>query len=107
MTLDNREKLGRCAEQLRKAVFYLAVNSGEPKDKLCSLMLETSFGSLDDNEFPEGNLKQDFQMIMRQLRTKAPSINESIRTISAEESRNLILQICELSENVAHTFALT
>jgi hypothetical protein len=107
MTLDSRERLGRCAEQLRNAVFYLAVNPGEPKNKLRSLMLETSFGSIDENEFPDGNLKEDFQMIMRQLRTKGPSINESILAMSAEDSRDLILQICELSENVAHTLALT
>jgi hypothetical protein len=105
--VDNREKLGRCAEQLRRAVLYLAVNPGEPKDKLRGLMLETSFGGMDENEFPEGNLKQDFQIINRQLKRKTSSIDETIQEISAEESRNLILQICELSENVAHTFAMT
>jgi hypothetical protein len=105
--LDDLEKLGRCAEQLRKAVIYFAVNPGEPKEKLRGLMLETSFGSINEGEFPEGNLKQEFQIINRQLRMKTSSIDENIRGMSAEESRNLILQICELSENVAHTFAMT
>jgi hypothetical protein len=95
--LENREKLGRCAELLRNAVIYLAANPGEPKEKLRGLMLETSFGEIDENEFPEGSLKQDFKIINRELRTKAPSFDQAIRLLSDEESRNLVLQICELN----------
>jgi hypothetical protein len=62
-------KLGRCHEHLRKAVKQLAVNSGEPKQKLGSMVGSTGFGSIHESDFPAGPLKTTFLSIKHKLST--------------------------------------
>ena len=93
--------LGRCSEYLGKAVRHLAVNSGTPQDKLRSMVANTSLGSIHENDFPTGPLKNDFQAIMEKLSTASPSqMLVNITAMSNEEARSLIEQICRLSDDV-------
>jgi hypothetical protein len=93
--------LGRCSEYLGKAVRHLAVNSGAPQDKLRSMVANTSFGSIHENDFPTGPLKNDFQAIMEKLSTASqPQVLVNIAAMSNEEARSLIEQICRLSDDI-------
>jgi hypothetical protein len=93
--------LGRCSEYLGKAVRHLAVNSGTPQDKLRSMVANTSFGSIHENDFPTGPLKNDFQAIMEKLSTASqPQVLVNIAAMSNEEARSLIEQICRLSDDI-------
>lgn len=93
--------LGRCSEYLGKAVRHLAVNSGTPQDKLRSMMANTSLGSIHENDFPTGPLKNDFQAIMEKLSTASPpQMLVNIAAMSNEEARSLIEQICRVSDDV-------
>ena len=93
--------LGRCSEYLGKAVRHLAVNSGTPQDKLRSMVANTSLGSIHENDFPTGPLKNDFQTIMEKLSTASqPQMLVNIAAMSNEEARSLIEQICRLSDDV-------
>ena len=49
-----KEHLGRCAEQLRKAVRHLANGSGTPQEKLVCMYTETGFGGIYEGDFPKG-----------------------------------------------------
>ena len=93
--------LGRCSEYLGKAVRHLAVNPGAPQDKLRSMVANTSFGSIHENDFPTGPLKNDFQAIMEKLSTASqPQVLVNIAAMSNEEARSLIEQICRLSDDI-------
>jgi len=93
--------LGRCSEYLGKAVRHLAVNSGTPQDKLRSMVANTSLGSIHENDFPTGPLKNDFQAIMEKLSMASPpQMLVNIAAMSNEEARSLIEQICRLSDDV-------
>ena len=93
--------LSSCSEYLGKAVRHLAVNSGTPQDKLRSMVENTSLGSIHENDFPTGPLKNDFQAIMEKLSTASPpQMLVNIAAMSNEEARSLIEQICRLSDGV-------
>jgi hypothetical protein len=97
------KQLGRCAEHLRKAVRYLALSSGTPQEKLTSMFNDTGFGSIHKDDFPKGPLKDDFQTITGSLiKASEPQVVVNIRTMTDEQARKVIGQICELSDDVAY-----
>jgi hypothetical protein len=58
-----QEHLARCAEHLRKAVRHLAIGPGTPREKLCSMVIETDYGRILESDFPSGPLRDDFEAI--------------------------------------------
>jgi hypothetical protein len=69
--------------------------------KLRSMVASASFGSIHENDFPTGPLKNDFQAIMEKLSTASqPQMLVNIAAMSNEEARSLIEQICRLSDDV-------
>jgi hypothetical protein len=98
-----KEHLGRCAEQLRKAVRHLANGLGTPQEKLTSMYNDTGFGSICEGDFPKGTLKNDFLAITGQMSYDTdPQFVVHITALSDERARRVIEQICCLSEAVAY-----
>lgn len=98
-----KEHLGRCAEQLRYAVRHLASSSGTPQEKLTSMYSETRFGSICEEDFLEGSLKNDYLTITGSLiKVSEPRAAANIAAMSDEQARRVIGQICCLSEAVAY-----
>ena len=99
-----KEHLGRCAEQLRKAVRHLANSSDTPQEKLKNMYKDTWFGSICEDDFPNDSLKNAFLTIGGSLiKTSEPQAVVSITDISDEEARKVIKQICSLSEATAYS----
>jgi hypothetical protein len=98
-----KEHLGRCAEQLRYAVRHLANSSGTPQEKLASMYDETRFGSIFQDDFPDGSLKNDYLTIRGSLikASKSEAV-PNIAAMSDEQARKVIRQICSLSGAVAY-----
>jgi hypothetical protein len=98
-----KEHLARCAEQLRKAVRYLANSSCAPKEKLMGVY-DTEFGSIWHDDFPDGSLKDDYLTIIGSIiKSDERKAAVNIAAMSDEQARTVIQQICSLSEGVAYT----
>ena len=98
-----KEQLGRCADHLRKAVRHLANSSGAPQDKLKTMYEDTRFGSIYEEEFPSGSLRTGFLTIRDLLRkTTEPQVVVNIAAMSDEQAREVIQQICSLSQAAAY-----
>ena len=97
-----KEHLGRCAEHLRYAVRYLANSSCAPQEKLRG-MYDTGFGSIWQDDFPDGSLKDDYLTIRGSLiKADEPKAAVNIAGMSDEQARTVISQICSLSQAVAY-----
>jgi hypothetical protein len=98
-----KEDLGRCGEYLRKAVVYLALNSGTPQEKLAAMLIHTGFGSIVKDDFPSGPMRDDYLAIRATLTNDSePQIAVNVAAMSDDEVRKVIRNICELSDDVAH-----
>ena len=98
-----KEHLGRCAENLRYAVRHLASGSGTAQQKLKTMCEDTRFGSICEDDFPEGSLRSDFLTIRGSLlKTCEPQVFVNIAAMHDEEAHKVIQQICWLSESVAY-----
>jgi hypothetical protein len=62
-----KEHLGRCAEHLRYAVRYLANSSCAPQEKLTGMYRDVRFGSICQDDFLDGSLKNDYLTIRGSL----------------------------------------
>jgi hypothetical protein len=99
-----KEHLGRCAEHLRNAVRHLANSScTTPQQKLTNMYGATRFGSICEDDFLEGALKDDYLTIRGSI-TKAsePQAGVNIAAMSDDQAQKVIRQICWLSESVAY-----
>jgi len=98
-----KEYLGRCAENLRYAVRHLASSSGTAQEKLTGMYKDTAFGSIDEGDFTEGYLKDNY-LIVRGSLVKAcePNAAVNIAAMSDEQALRVIKQVCLLSEAVAY-----
>jgi len=97
-----QEHLGRCAEQLRKAVRYLANSSCAPREKLRGVY-DTEFGSIWHDDFPDGSLKDGYLSIISSIiKTDEPRAAVNIAAMSDEQARTVIQQICSLSQATAY-----
>jgi hypothetical protein len=98
-----KEHLARCAETLRKAVRYLANSSCGPQEKLTGMYDDIGFGSIWQDDFPDGTLKDDYVTIRDALvNADEPKAVVNIAKMSNEQARKVIQQICWLSESVAY-----
>jgi hypothetical protein len=78
-----KEDLGRCGEHLRKAVAYLAVNSGTPQENLAAMLTHTGFGSIIKDDFPSGPMRDDYLAIRGTLTNdSAPQIAVNVAAIN-------------------------
>jgi len=96
------DKLGYCSEHLCKAVVYMAASRGTSQEKLRGMVAKTGFGSIAEDDFPSGPLRDDFQAITGQMRDDTGS--QSVALIAAmcnERARRVIEQIRELSDDVS------
>src|ERR1700694_4753120 len=94
---------GRCAEHLRKAVRHLANSSDTPQEKLKSMYKDTWFGSICEDDFPNGSLRNGYLTIRGSLsKAGEPQAVVNIAAMSDEQAWNVIDQICWLSEAVAY-----
>jgi hypothetical protein len=101
--MKDTEHLGRCAEHLRYAVRYLANSSCAPQEKLTGMYNDTGFGSLGEDDFPDGSLKNDYLTIRGSLiKASEPQAAVNIAAMSDEQARKVIGRICSLSEAVAY-----
>jgi hypothetical protein len=97
-----KEHLARCAEQLRKAVRYLANSSCAPREKL-SGAYDTELGSIWHDDFPDGSLKDDYLTIISSIiKADEPRAAVNIAAMSDEQARTVIQQICSLSQATAY-----
>jgi hypothetical protein len=97
-----KEHLARCAEQLRRAVRYLANSSCAPQEKLRDVY-DTEFGSIWHDDFPDGPLKDDYLTIIGSLvKPDEPKAAVNIAAMSDEQARTVIQQICSLSQAAAY-----
>ena len=97
-----KEHLARCAEQLRKAVRFLANSSCAPREKLRGAY-DTEFGSIWHDDFPGGSLKDDYLTIISSIiNADEPKAAVNIAAMSDEQARTVILQICSLSQATAY-----
>lgn len=98
-----REHIARCAEHLRYAVRHLASGSGTAQQKLKTMCEDTRFGSISEDDFPNGSLRSDFLTIRGSLlETREPQDFVNIAAMPDEEAQMVIQQICWLSESVAY-----
>ena len=98
-----KEHLGRCAEQLRYAVRYLANSSCGPQAKLRGMYRDTQFGSVCQDDFLEGSLKNDYLTIKGSLiNGDEPNAAVNIAAMSDEQAWKVISQVCSLNEAVAY-----
>ena len=97
-----KEHLARCAEQLRRAVRYLANSSCAPREKLRGVY-DTEFGSIWHDDFPDGSLKDDYLIIINSIiKVDEPKAALNIAAMSDEQARTVIQQICSLSQATAY-----
>jgi hypothetical protein len=97
-----KDNLARCAEQLRKAVRYLANSSCAPREKLRGAY-DTEFGSIWHDDFPDGSLKDDYLTIISSIiNADEPKAAVNIAAMSDEQARTVIWQICSLSQATAY-----
>jgi hypothetical protein len=97
-----KDNLARCAEQLRKAVRYLANSSCAPREKLGGAY-DTEFGSIWHDDFPDGSLKDDYLTIISSIiKADEPKAAVNIAAMSDEQARTVIQQICSLSQATAY-----
>jgi hypothetical protein len=97
-----KDNLARCAEQLRKAVRYLANSSCAPREKLRGVY-DTEFGSIWHDDFPDGSLKDDYLTIISSIiKADKPKAAVNIAAMSDEQVRTVIQQICSLSQATAY-----
>jgi hypothetical protein len=98
-----KEHLGRCAEHLRVAVRHLASSSSTPQEKLTNMYEDTRFGSISEDDFLAGSLKDDYLTIRASLTTASePEAVVNIAAMSDDQAQKVIRQICWLSESVAY-----
>jgi|SRR5580700_1367283 hypothetical protein len=98
-----KEHLGRCAEHLRKAVRHLANSSATPQAKLTNMYLDTRFGSISQEDFLDGTLKNDYLTITAALiKAHESQAVVNIAAMSNDQAQKVIRQICCLSESVAY-----
>jgi hypothetical protein len=98
-----KKHLGRGAEQLRYAVRHLANSSGTPREKLTSMHNDTWFGSICQDDFPDGSLRSGYLTIRGSLsKAGEPQVAVNIAAMSDEQAGKVIAQICWLSEAVAY-----
>jgi len=96
------DQLERCSEHLRKAVAYMSAISGTPQEKLSGMVAKTRFGSIAEDEFPSGPLRDDFRAITGQMRDDTePQSVARIASMCDERARRVIEQIRELSDDVS------
>ena len=94
--MEMKSNLGRCAEHLLKAVKHLAISSERPQEKLKSMSRGApGFLSISADQFPKGELRDDFQVIDVKMK--------NVTGISDEEASGVIERICELSDDVARS----
>ena len=97
-----KDNLARCAEQLRKAVRFLANSSCAPREKLRGAY-DTEFGSIWHDDFPNGSLKDDYLTIISSIiKSDEPKAAVNIAAMSDEQARTVIQQICSLSQAAAY-----
>jgi hypothetical protein len=97
-----KDNLARCAEQLRKAVRYLANSSCPPREKLRGAY-DTEFGSIWHDDFPDGSLKDHYLTIISSIiKADKPKAAVNIAAMSDEQVRTVIQQICSLSQATAY-----
>ncbi len=97
------DKLGCCSEHLCKAVAYMAASDGTSQEKLRGMVANTGFGSIAEDDFPRGPLRDDFQAITGQMRDDAgPQSVTRIAAMCDERAWSVIRQIGELSDAVSH-----
>jgi hypothetical protein len=63
---------------------------------------DTGFGSLEEDDFPDGSLKNDYLTIRASLKASEPQAAVNIAAMSDEQARKVIGRICSLSEAVAY-----
>jgi hypothetical protein len=98
-----KEHLGRCAEHLRIAVRHLANSSSTPQEKLTNMYEDTGFGSISEDDFLEGSLRDDYLAIRASLaKASEPKAVVNITAMSDDQAQKVIWQICWLSESVAY-----
>jgi hypothetical protein len=98
-----KEHLARCAEHLRKAVRHLAHSSDTPQEKLKSMCEDTGFGSISEDDFPSDFMRKDFLIIRGSLiKTREPRVVVNIAAMPDEQAREVIQQICSLSQAAAY-----
>jgi hypothetical protein len=98
-----QERLAACAENLRKAVRYLANSSCTPQQKLIGMYNEGGFGRICQDDLPEGFLKDDYLTIRDSLiKTDEPNSMAKIAAMSDEQARKVMDQICSLSGAVSY-----
>lgn len=98
-----KEHLGRCAEHLRIAVRHLASSSSTPQKKLTDMYEDTRFGSISEDDFREGSLRDDYLAIKASLtKGSEPQAVANIAAMSDDQAQQVIRQICWLSESVAY-----
>jgi hypothetical protein len=98
-----KENFGRCAEQLRHTVRYLAQSSSSPREKLTGLQTDTEFGEIYQLAFPVGSLRDEYLAISASLiKANEPQDGSNIAAISDEQACELIEPICTLSVGVAY-----
>jgi hypothetical protein len=97
------EHLADCAENLRKAVRFLANSSCAPREKLAGMYNNTAFGSIRQDDFLDGSLKTDYLTIIGSLiKADEPKVAVNIAAMSEEQARTVIEQICSLSQAAAY-----
>jgi len=98
-----KEHLGRCAEHLHYAVLYLANSPCAPQEKLTGVYRDTGFGTICQDDFLDGSLKNDYLAIRDALiNADEPKAAVNIAKMSNEQARKVIGQICSLSEAVLY-----
>ena len=86
-----KEHLGRCAEQLRYAVRHLASSSCTPQEKLTNMYNDTGFGSICQDDFLDGSLKNDYLTIRASLiKASEPQAVVNIATMSDDQAHKNI-----------------
>jgi hypothetical protein len=100
------DKLGGCSEHLCKAVVYMATSRGTSQEKLHGMAANTGFGSIAEDDFPRGPLRDDFQAITGQMRDDTgPQSVARITAMCDERARRVIEQIRELSDDVSRALS--
>jgi hypothetical protein len=98
-----KEHLARCAEHLCYAVRYLANSPCAPQEKLTGVCRDTGFGTICQDDFLDGSLKNDYLTIRGSLiKPDEPKAAVNIAAMSDEQARKVINQICSLSVAVAY-----
>jgi hypothetical protein len=81
----------------------MTVIPGTPQEKLRGMVVTTGFGSIAEDDFPMGPLRNDFRAITSQMRDDTGS--QSVARMAGmcdERARSVMEQICVLSDDVSH-----